>query len=167
MRGVVKLVLHEHGVLRGKVREDAVDIRLRGPDIFAAEDDDAVLAAAVHLDDGVGAGTRRAADMADIHPRGAKRVKEHIPVLTDDAGMENFGAGFGQSDGLIESLAAAEQVLGLGQEGFAGTDDMVHLIDVIKIDGTVIYDFHGAFLRCFFCHYRSKNAGESQTKHRR
>ena len=33
-----------------------------------------------------------------------------------------------------EPLPAAEQVLVRGQEGFPGLDDMVHLIDMIKID---------------------------------
>ena len=74
------------------------------------------------------------ADVGDIHLRGAQRIQKDIPVLTDHARVEDFRTGFGQGDGLVQPLPAAEQVLVRGQEGFSGLDDMVHLIDMIKID---------------------------------
>ena len=111
--------------------------------VLPAEDDDAVLTVPVYLDHGVGAGPFGAADVTDIHIRGTERIEKNLPVFTDHPRVEDFCAGFGQRDGLIQPLPPAKQVLLPGQQGFPGLKNMINLVNMIKINGTVIHDFHG------------------------
>jgi len=142
----VDLVLQNRDVAGLEVREHLVDPALRELLVRAAVGDDAVLAVLVDLDDRVAARAFAGFHEVGVHALLAQLFSQESALLPDDADMVRPRARLRQRDGLVEPLAAAADREGFARLRLAGLDVVLHLIDVVDVDGADIDNFHGISL---------------------
>lgn len=103
------------------------------------------------------AGAVHPSDVAGIHPAVLEQPEQVAAVGAYAAGMVHLRARPGQSQGLIQPLAAAEGLHTAGGDGFSGTDGMVHRINQIPVERAEIQNFHKPPPLSLLC---IKNAGK-------
>ena len=97
---------------------------------------------AVHLDDGVAAGGVVLPEEVQMDAALHQGLPQEAALLADDAGMPDGEPRPGHGDGLIEALAAAVDLAAQAGPGLPRLDELVHGIDIVKVQGTEIQDLH-------------------------
>ena len=135
-------ILQKQYVTAVKIGDYLIDVFCGHAGVGTAVNHDAVLPLFIHLDNGVSGGLIDLLQETDIHTGVAKHGTEHLAVSSDTAGMIDLRAGFGEGDGLIQSLASAESFPAGGFYGFAGCNNVIHQVGDIHVQRTQIQYFH-------------------------
>ena len=140
---VVDLVLQNKNIARCKVRQDLVGIVLRNLAVGAAVENDAVLSAALDLNDRVTVRAFAQPHEAGIHARFLHFIEQELAFGSIKPRMVDLRTRLRQRNRLVESLAAAAGRQRRAGRGFAGSDKMLHLIDIVNVARTKIQNLHG------------------------
>ena len=164
--GIVQLILHDDGIAGAETLQHVVNIRFGGAHVFPSKDDNAVLPPGIHLDHRMGAGTCGPAYAGGIHFGGMQSVQQHAAVLPHDARMAHLPARFGNGNGLVQPLPAAEHAAARSQYGFTWPGHMLDGIDVVNVHGTIVENLHLTRHLSFVCrsvclHHTILNKGVS------
>ena len=127
------LVLQDDQVARAEVGEGGFHVRLGDLAVGARQDDDAVAALFVQLDDGVAGGAEGHLHAGAVDAVGIEGLKQHTAVLAHRTGEVHFIACAAKGNALVEALAAAELLHLVGGNGLSGTDEFLQRIDLINV----------------------------------
>ena len=142
----VHLVLQQHHVARAEAGERLRYVLRRDAAVRAAVDDDAVLALGVHLDYGVACRGVLMPYERGVHPAALQRFDEQLAARAADARVPDRQPGLGHGDGLVEPLAAREDLAPRGEYRLPRPDDVVQGIDVVDVHGTKAQSLHARSL---------------------
>ena len=127
------------------MREHLVGIGGRHGVVCAAEKQNRVLRAFIHLNDRVAAAARHGADEARVHAVRPERVEQQAAVLADEPGVKDGKSGPRCGDRLVQPLAAGKDLKAAAGLGLAAAHGVRYRIDVIDIERAEVQNlFHGA-----------------------
>ena len=138
----VGLVLQQEEVALPELHQDPLHRGLGQGAVAAREEEDGVLPFPVHLDDGVAVGQVGPAEKAAVHAAVDQTLAQELALAADEARVVDLRAGHGEGDGLVEALAAAADGIVRGGQGLPCPGQMVHVIDVVDIQGADVQDSH-------------------------
>ena len=140
---VIDLILQNKNIARCKVRQDLVGIVLRNLAVGAAVENDAVLPAALDLNDRVTVRAFAQPHETGIHARFLHFIEQELAFGSIKPRMVDLRTRLRQRNRLVESLAAAAGRQRRTGRGFAGSYKMLHLIDIVNVARTKIQNLHG------------------------
>ena len=145
------LVLQHDQVACTEGFQRLVRVRLGDLAVGACQDDDAVAALLIHLNDGMTGSAVGHLDVIAADAVFVQGLEQHAAVLAYSTGKGHSIASAAQGDGLVEALAAAELLHLRGGDGLAGADKFIQRIHLVNIQGTENDHFHGTHLRHSAC----------------
>ena len=96
--------------------------------IGPGKEDDAVLAVAVNLDNGVASRYVADADMPHIHAQPSQFIAQPLAIWSDLASVKDERASAGKGSRLIGTLAAGKDLVRRAGDGLARAGDVLDLI---------------------------------------
>ena len=137
IRQEVDLILQEQVVACVILRQRAVDLFLGLRPVRAAEQQDAVLAVPVDLNDRVAGRFIDGQHLCCVHTILRAGIQQHLTVRPNAPCQRRRRPSLGQCDRLIESLAAAALPEAGGSQRLARRNDVLDRVDVVQIERAV------------------------------
>ena len=112
--------------------------------ISPSKEDNAVLATAVNLDNGVAGGYVADVDVLHIHAQPSQFIDQPLTVWSNLAGVKDVRASAGKSGRLIRAFAAGKDLVGRTGDGLARSGDVFDLINEVDVERAKVEDVHPA-----------------------
>lgn len=126
--------MQEQHIATAKFGQHPGDIRCVNRSVCAGEEDDAVLPSFFDLNNCMpGWNFGVDPDKAGINARLPEGIQQKAAIGADFTRVHDRSAGSGQGNALIQSLAAAVDGKGIGGDGLARQDKVIHMIGFINI----------------------------------